>query len=335
MSFIALAMVLMAHEKALYPSSVVGTDFDFIIDGDPDVFEELVPKGEGTAEMPDKTDSTKELRETAFLFEARFWDNTKISIAIDAAFKTGEEARKEALRYTPRLGKLPSALRQGLRRLVVHRGGEDTTAFSDDGLIVVYSDNATKRIGTHDLEETIFHESVHAVWDKAHQASEAWRDAQKEDRRFVTDYGRKNPDNEDFAESALFAFALIHHPERIPKGEAEKIRHAIPARIAFVETLLPPGKPLHYVTCQLDLTRVGSLSDIVSNALNRGLGQDEGKVRAWLDEAQGRFKDADAFLAAVAKEFGVEENELKAQVEAFRHCNCEHGEVGAAVGAAK
>jgi hypothetical protein len=218
---------------------------------------------------------------------------------------------------------------------VVHRGGEDATAFSDEGLIVVYSDNATKRIGTHDLEETIFHESVHAAWDKAHQGSEAWRDAQKKDGRFLTDYGRKNPNNEDLAESALFAFALIHHPERIPKKEAEKIRGAIPARIAFVETLLPPGRPLHYVTCQLDLTKVGHLSDIVSNALMNGLGQDEVRVSAWLDEARGRFKDAEMFLAAAAKEFGVEEQELKAQVEAFRHCNCRHGEVGAAVGAAK
>jgi hypothetical protein len=335
MSFIALAMVLIAQQKALYPSSVVGTDFDFIVDADPDVFEELVPMGEGKAEMPDKRDSTKELLETAFLFEARFRDDTRISIAIDAEFETGEEARKEALRYTPRLGKLPTALRQGLRRLVVHRGGEDTTAFSDEGLIVVYSDNATKRIGTHDLEETLFHESVHAAWDEAHRASQAWRHAQEEDRRFVTDYARNNPDNEDLAESALFAFALLHHPERIPEREAEKIRRAIPARIAFVETLLPPGKPLHYVACQLDLTRVGSLSDIVSNALYRGLAQDEGEVRAWLDEAQGRFEDADVFLAAVAKEFGVDEEELKAQVEAFRHCNCEHGEVGAVVGAAK
>jgi len=222
-----------------------------------------------------------------------------------------------------------------LRRLVVHRGGEDATAFSDVGLIVVYSDNATKRIGTHDLEETIFHESVHAAWDKAHRSSAAWRDAQKNDGRFVTDYGRKNPDNEDLAESALFAFALIHHPERIPKKEAEKIRKAIPARIAFVETLLPPGKPLHYVTCPVDLTQLGHLSDIVSNALMNGLDQDETKVRAWLGEARERFEDPEPFLAATAKEFGVEVPELKAQVEAFRHCNCKHGEVGAAVGASK
>ncbi len=321
------------NEKGLYSSSVVGTDFDFILDSDPDLFVELVSKGEGEAEMPDKTKRNAELRRKAFRFEARFRDETAISIAIDAAFKTEEQARREALRYTPRLGKLPSALRQGVRRIVVHTGGADATAFSDVGLIVLYSDNATKRLSTHDLEETVFHESVHAAWDAAHRASEDWKAAQKKDGRFVTEYGRKNPDNEDLAESALFAFALIHHPDRIPREEAAKIRAAIPARIAFVETLLPPGKPLHHVVCQLDLAKVGPLSDVVSNALIVGLRRDEEKVRAWLDEA--RFSKAEDCLKAVAEEFAVDPKELQAQVEKFRHCNCRHGAVGQPVDAGK
>jgi hypothetical protein len=129
--------------------------------------------------------------------------------------------------------------------VVVHKGGEDATAFSDDGLIVLYSANASKRIGTHDLEETIFHEAVHASWDKPHRESKGWLDAQKRDGRFVTEYARKNA-GEDLAESALFAFTLLHHPERIPEKEAARIKGAIPARIAFVATLLPPGKPIHY-----------------------------------------------------------------------------------------
>ena len=120
------------------------------------------------------------------------------------------------------------------------------TAFSDVGLIVLYSDNATKRIGTHDLEETVFHESVHAAWDKTHATSAEWKDAQKKDGGFVTDYARKNPKGEDLAESALFAYTLIHHPNRIPKEEAAKIARAIPNRIAFVEKLLPKDKPLHF-----------------------------------------------------------------------------------------
>jgi hypothetical protein len=196
--------------------------------------------------MPDKSDRSAPLVQQAFLFVAHFNDGTRVNLAIDADFKTQDSARTEALRYTPRLGKLPTALRRGVDRVVVHQGGEDVTAFSDVGLIVLYADNATKRIGTHDLEETVFHESVHAAWDKAHATSAEWKDAQEKDGRFATDYARKNPEGEDLAESALFAFTLIHHPDRIPEEEAAQIARAIPNRIAFIEKLLPKDKPLHF-----------------------------------------------------------------------------------------
>lgn len=229
-----------------YPSSVVGTDFDFVVEGDPSAFKALAFKGQSACEMPDKRKDDAPLLRQAFAFVASFSDGTSVHMAIDAGFKTKAAARAEALRYTPRLGKLPTALRRGVERVVVHKGGESTTAFSDQGLIVVYSDNATQRIATHDLEETIFHESVHAAWDGVHARSPAWIAAQKKDGGFVTRYARKKPTREDLAESALFAFTLLHHPQRIPAAEARKIRKAIPARIAFVKALLPPGKPLTY-----------------------------------------------------------------------------------------
>jgi len=230
-----------------YRSSVVGTDFDFITESDPDTFGRLEDKGQGPAEMPDKSDRSAPLVQEAFLFVAHFNDGTRVRLAIDADFKTQDSARQEALRYTPRLGKLPTALRRGVERVVIHKGGENVTAFSDVGLIVLYADNATKRIGTHDLEETVFHESVHAAWDKTHAKSAEWQDAQKKDGGYVTDYARKLPQGEDLAESALFAYALLHHPDRIPKEEAARIARLIPNRIAFVEKLLPKDKPLHFL----------------------------------------------------------------------------------------
>jgi hypothetical protein len=223
-----------------FRSSVVGTDFHFITAADPDTFIRLEDKGQGSAEMPDKADRTVPLVQQAFLFVAHFNDGTRVNLAIDANFKTQDSARTEALRYGPRLGKLPTALRMGVERVVVHQGGANVTAFSDFGLIVLYSDNATKRIGTHDLEETVFHESVHA-WDRTHASSAEWMDVQTKDGSFVTDYARKNPKGEDLAESALFAFNLIHHPDRIPRETAESI-----SRLPFIEKLLPKDKPLHF-----------------------------------------------------------------------------------------
>lgn len=317
-----------AQDAPPWKSSVVGTDFDFIRESDPDTFAGLESRGRGEAEMPDKTDRSVPLVRDAFRFVSTYRDGTSVDLAIDLRFETEEAARQEALRYAPRLGRLPTALRRGVRRVVVHQGGEDATAFSDVGLIVLYSGNATKRIATHDLEETVFHESVHAAWDREHRESPAWLAAQKADGRFITDYARKNAKGEDLAESALFAFTLLHHPDRIPPGDADLIRRAIPARIAFVEKLLPPGKPLHYAVCRIDLNRPGQMSDILSNALTGGLGKDESAVRTFLDGARGKHAKGEELLEAARAAFGVEEAALRAKVREFQHCNCTHGDLG-------
>lgn len=344
----ALAALSGTSHAAEYRSSVVGTDFDFILDTDPSAFLCLEYKGQGTREMPDKSGPT-DLFQQAFIFVSYFDDGTKVDIAIDIDFETEDEARAEALRYVPRLGKLPTSLRRGVERVVVHKGHKDTTAFSDVGLIVLYSANATKRISTHDLEETVFHESVHASWDKKHAKSSGWLEAQKSDGIFITDYARKNPRGEDLAESALFAYTLLHHPERIPAPDAAKIRSAIPARIAFVKALVPPAKPIFYRvgpkyacdesgttftvtappeanTCDVDVSLVGMLSDILSNALMHGLHQNGDEVSSFLDEAKRKAASPQELIAATAKKFAFTEAVLNAQVQDFLHCNCDHGE---------
>ena len=229
-----------------YRNSVAATDFDYIQDADPSTFLCLEYKGEGLREMPDKTQESV-LKQPAYIFVAYFEDGTSVDMALTSEFQDEEAARKEALRYAPRLGKLPTLLRQGVKRLVVHKGPENSTGFADVGLIVLYSDNATARISTHDLEETIFHESVHAAWDDSLtiDKQEEWRKAQMSDGVFITDYARDAP-NEDLAESALFAYTLLHYPERIPEPDATQIGRAIPARIAFVRELLPPEEPIFY-----------------------------------------------------------------------------------------
>ena len=350
--FLGTALLAAAWQEqvpqGLYPSSVVGTDFDVIQEGDPDAFDRLESRGVGLPEMPDKRGDAP-LRQKAFLFVAHFKDGTSVLLSIDADFGTEEEARNEALRYTPRLGRLPTSLRTGVDRVVVHKGGEDTTAFSDLGLMVLYSENATKRIGTHDLEETVFHESVHAAWDELHASSPAWLEAQKRDGRFITDYAAKNPEGEDLAESALFAYALTHHPKRIPSSDATRIHKSIPARIEFVAQLLPKKKPLQYSvepkderieelvrealvrvrpTCKVDLSRPGIMSDIISNALTRGLGKPETEVRSFLDGSEKRFATGDELLEATAAHFQLEEQVLREQVQKFLHCNCKHGDLG-------
>ena len=227
-----------------YRNSIVSTDFDIITVDDPSCFESLRFLGKRQEEMPDKSNQSNELFKDAFVFRADYSDGTWIEMALDAAFGTHDRAEAEARRYTDRLGRLPTRLRAGVRRLVIHRGGERSTAFSDIGLIVVYSANATKRIETNDLEETLFHESVHASWDKMYARSQEWKRAQMSDQGFATAYGESKPELEDLAESSLLAFAVLHHPDRLPAEDLSYLKKQIPNRIMFVESLLPIGQPL-------------------------------------------------------------------------------------------
>lgn len=222
----------------LYRSSVVGTDFDLITENDPTTFERLEYLGFQEFEMPDKRDGSEPLVQKAYVFKASFSDGTTLDIAQDQDFGSREAAERDAMRYAPRIGKLPRLYRQSIRHVVVHKGGADTTAFAEDKgqFFVLYSDNATRRIATHDLEETIFHEGTHASIQVNYLNGSLWEKARTLDGAYVTDYARTD-EQEDFAESALFAYALIHHPERFPEAEREKIQKQIPNRIKFFRSI--------------------------------------------------------------------------------------------------
>ena len=222
----------------IYGSSVVGTDFDFITDADPSAFTRLEYVGFQKFEMPDKRESGEPLVQDAYLFNAHFSDGTKVGIALDKDFGSRQAAEHDARRYTSPLGKLPSLYRRNLKHVVVHTGGADTTSFAEDRghFFVIYSDNATKRIGTHDLEETFFHEGTHASIQAKYIGETAWQEARKADNAYITRYA-KTDDQEDFAESALFAYTLINHPERLPAAERDRIEKQIPNRIAFFRSV--------------------------------------------------------------------------------------------------
>jgi hypothetical protein len=319
----------------LYRNSIVSTDFDFITETDPSAFDTLEFVAVQDREMPDKRPNTPEEKERkkAYVFLARFSDNTRVVLMIDAAFGSEEAARAEAMRYVHPLGKLPTALRHGIKRgVVVHEGGADTTAFSDRGLIIMYSGNATKRIGTHDFEETTFHESVHASWDWKHARSEAWEAAQAKDGAFVTAYGAKEPKIEDLAESALFAYTVLHHPERLPAEDVKRIKETIPNRIAYIAELVPPGRPIFTMVeksdrpvigdaadwCKADIRLAGVLADILSNALRIDFATESAVLRR-------EYEDGEELFRAVVTEKKIEPEVLKASIRRHLHVNCTHG----------
>jgi hypothetical protein len=115
-----------------------------------------------------------------------------------------------------------------------------------NGHITVYSEGADERARYNHLEESLFHEAVHASLDAAHRLSDGWRRAQASDGQFLTSYAARRPEREDLAETALFAFAILHHPDRFPTADTETTMRAVPHRIEYIKAFFPPGKPLVY-----------------------------------------------------------------------------------------
>jgi hypothetical protein len=219
------------------------TVFDIIRSSDPSTFSCLEDVGRGNRRIWDKR-VNGEPTVNAFLFVARYSDGANIEIAINPEFGTLEKARAEALRFAYPLGQLPTLLRGGIRRFSVHMGHKGFHA--GRGQIIVYSGGADERARYNHLEESLFHEAVHASLDADHRLSDGWRRAQAADGQFLTSYAARRPDREDLAETALFAFAILHHPDRLPPADAEVTMRAIPHRIAYIKRLFPPGKPLVY-----------------------------------------------------------------------------------------
>ncbi len=218
-----------------------GTVFDIIRAADPSTFQCLDALGQAQRQIWDKRVDGEPVVE-AFLYMARFSDGTAIEIAINPEF--GSTALAEAGRYTRALGQLPTSLRQGIRRFSVHGG--DEAFHAGTGQIVVYAGRVDQRLSYNHLEESLFHEAVHASWDEAYRLSQPWQAAQAADGGFLTSYAARHPEREDLAETALFAFAILHHPDRFPPVDTADTLRAVAHRIDFIATLLPMDQPLTF-----------------------------------------------------------------------------------------
>lgn len=338
------------QRSCLYDSAIEGTDFDFVASKDPSVFRSLKYSGRQEQELPDRSRPQAPLRGTAYSFLASFED-TKLEISVAATAGNKSAARREALRLISPIGKLPRPLRLGLQRVVVHGGGAETKPFTAQGLIVVYAANVAKLRASGDLEEAIFQAAVHAVWDATHANSKGWLEAQAVDGKFLTRRGMEHPLREDLAESALFAFALLRHPKRIPAKDAAAISKEIPRRLAYVQALLrskapaagpgpqqaaagsdpfdPATFPRKCRIRRLDLTTAAGLRDSLSNALVLGLGKEEAQVRSFIDRTFAEENDLqrmtrEELLDLAAREFDTPQQALNESVISYLHCNCKH-----------
>lgn len=222
--------------EPLYPNSVVSNEIDFIRKEDPSVFERIEFLGRDRREIPGS--ETGELFDnSAFVFRVIF-DDTELEILAHSSFDTKENAQQYAQELGDPLGKLPVFMREKLSHVALNTG--DKTAFAEHlgHFFVMYSENIDTRISNHDLEETVFHESVHATLDYTVLEDERWVLAQQEDGCFVTRYAMERPNKEDLAESALFIYTMNKHPGRLSDRIERWLVEHVPSRVSYLSSEL-------------------------------------------------------------------------------------------------
>lgn len=224
-------------------NSIVSNDWDFIRSEDLGAFACIRYDGVSRAEMPDRRGGELFV-DGVFVFSAEYTDGTSVGIWVHPDVGSRSNARELALQVAEPVGELPTIMRSRLDHVVVHRGNE--TAFAEDKgrFFVLYSTNMATRIRNHDLEETVFHESVHATLDQPWKESARWNNAQRADGGFITRYAERRPQGEDLAESSLFAWSLLIHPGRLPERVERMVWQIMPNRVLFFEELFVESGPV-------------------------------------------------------------------------------------------
>ncbi len=236
-SLVSALVISLPLQAAADPpfDSTADTVFDIITNSDPSSFICLSYEGRTIRQMWDKR-RDNEFDLNVYLFRAFFGEGPAMDIIVNPEFGSQQAARDEVDRYTTRLGQLPLVFRHGIRQFGIHKG--NPTFSAGPGKVFVYAGKTTQRIEENHLEESLMHEAVHATLDARYARSPEWQAAQESDGGFVTRYGKRHPQGEDLAESALFAYGLLRHPGRIPPVDSRVIAQTIPARIEFIAWML-------------------------------------------------------------------------------------------------
>ena len=241
LSLIGIIIISMSCRKntkvdPLFTNSIVSTNIDFITVDDSSVFTSLAYVGQSEKEMPDKR--TEEIIDAnAFVFNASFADGNTVEIWCHSDFGNELDAGIYAQMVTAPLGKLPEIMRKDIDHVVIHLGDETAFGEGEGHFFVLYSDNMDFRLSEHDLEETVFHESVHASFEINHVETSSWKKAQRKDKGYITDYALNNYKTEDMAESAIFAYTMIVHPGRLPIEVEDWIKQNMTNRLEFFRTI--------------------------------------------------------------------------------------------------
>lgn len=233
--FVLVNCLLLSHHLFAQQPPYGGTIFldpDIITEEDPTTFDTLIVAGRGMRTMFDRRVNNW-VNENAFLFNATYSDGLSLEIQVNPEFGTEALALKEAEKYAPILGQLPTVLRKDAKTVWIHKGVELFGGGNNNFLIHTGQTALYERDGI--LEETLVHEGAHTSLDNPHASSTGWLDAQQKDPSFISTYARDNPTREDIAESFLPYLMIRYRPGRMDPAMVKVITETMPNRIAYFD----------------------------------------------------------------------------------------------------
>lgn len=175
----------------------------------------------------------------AYSFNAVFHDQPPIEIVANPEFKSSAAARDSVLPIAYAMGRVYAPLRSGVGRIVLHQGNKGLHAggyIEGYGQVVLYLDTVADRLAANHMEESLFHESVHAAWDKKYADTELWWAAQMADDAFITQYAKNS--GEDLAETALLVYGLHTNPNKVPPDVADALTELVPNRTKAILSIM-------------------------------------------------------------------------------------------------
>ena len=208
-------------------------DPDIITPADPTTFVSLTPAGQGARTMFDRRVDTW-ITVDAHLFDAVFSDGLTTEIQVNPEFGPGA-ALIEAETYAEALGRLPTALREDMETVWIHRGVQLFGGGNNN--VLIHTGQAALYEADGILEETLVHEAAHTSLDADHASAPGWLAAQTADGVFISTYAQDFPHREDIAETFVPYLAVRYRPDRVSESLRRTILEAIPNRIAYLDAL--------------------------------------------------------------------------------------------------
>lgn len=229
--------------QPLYPNSVASNNLDFIKPDDPGACWVVAENGSGRTEMYDPRHDTLFV-DGAIHFDVKF-DDQIVRINVHPKVRVPQT---RAMQAAVSISKLPKQMRKALRYVNILEG--DGGAWAEDlgRFITLYDDLMTRRMAEHDLDETVFHEAAHVALDPLLSQDPVWKSNQAADNGFITHYAADNPNKEDIAESALFAWTMTFHSGRLPLEIEDTVRKIMPNRLEYLANILEGFEPPNCIT---------------------------------------------------------------------------------------